>query len=62
MKFIRNIDQYKTNKGGHDNISETTLDEFIQLLKEKQLVNRLIDLLSILREHKEEKKPIKILR
>jgi hypothetical protein len=61
MKFFRNIDQDKTNKGRHENISETTLDEFLQLLKEKQSVGRLIDLLSILREYKEEKIPIKSL-
>jgi hypothetical protein len=35
MKFFRNIDQDKENKGGHANISDTALDEFMQLLKEK---------------------------
>jgi hypothetical protein len=37
------------------------LDEFLQLLKEKQSVGRLIDLLSILREYKEDQRPIKSL-
>jgi hypothetical protein len=39
MKFFRSIDQDKTNKGRHENISETALDEFLQLLKEKQSIN-----------------------
>jgi hypothetical protein len=42
------------NKGGHTNIFDTVLDEFLQLVKEKQLVNRLADLLSIMREYKED--------
>jgi hypothetical protein len=37
MKFFKNIDQDKVNgnKGGHANIPDTALDEFLQLLKEK---------------------------
>jgi hypothetical protein len=35
MKFFRNNDQEKTNKGRHENISKTGLDKFLQLLKEK---------------------------
>jgi hypothetical protein len=61
IKFFRNIVEKKTNKGRHANILETMLDKFLQLLKEKQSFDRLIDLLSILREYKEEKIPIKIL-
>jgi hypothetical protein len=36
MKFFKNIDQDKINKGEHTNIYDMTLDEFLQLLKEKQ--------------------------
>jgi hypothetical protein len=61
MKFFRNIDQDKTNKGGHENISKTTLEKFLQLLKEKQSIGRLIYRLSILRECKEDQRPIKSL-
>jgi hypothetical protein len=32
MKFFKNIEQDK-NKGGHVNILDTVLDEFMQLLK-----------------------------
>jgi hypothetical protein len=35
MKYFGNIDQDKENKGGHTNITNTMLNEFIQLLKEK---------------------------
>jgi hypothetical protein len=64
MKFFKNIDQDKVkgNKGGHANISDTVLDEFMQLLKEKQSVGHLIDLLGILREYKEDQRPVKSLR
>jgi hypothetical protein len=35
MKLFRSIEQDKTNKGSCENISKTTLDEFLQLIKEK---------------------------
>jgi hypothetical protein len=61
MKLFNNINQDKMNKVGHTNIFDTTLDEFLQLLKEKQLGGHLIDLLSILREYKEDQRYVKIL-
>jgi hypothetical protein len=38
MKLFRNVDQDKTNKGKHGNISKTALDGFLKLLKEKHTV------------------------
>jgi hypothetical protein len=38
MKFFKNIDQDKSNgnKGGQSSIPNTTLEEFLELLKEKK--------------------------
>jgi hypothetical protein len=43
-------------------MSNTTIEEFLQLLKEKKSVGCLIDLLNILREYKENQRPVKSVR
>jgi hypothetical protein len=43
-------------------MSNTSIEEFLQLLKEKQSVGCLIDLLNILREYKENQRPVKSVR
>jgi hypothetical protein len=54
--------QTNEKKGGQSSIPDTTLEEFLQLLKEKKLVGHLIELLSILREYKHDRIPIKNIR
>jgi hypothetical protein len=50
--------QHKSTIG----IKDVILDEFLKLLKEKQLVGRLLELLNILKEYKEGQSSYKNLR
>jgi hypothetical protein len=61
MKFFKNIDQDQMNKGERTNIFVMTLDDFLLFLKENKSVDRLIDLLNIIREYKEDHRYVKIM-
>jgi hypothetical protein len=50
FKFFKNSNQDQLNKGRKN---EDIVQEFLQLLKEKYSVGRLLELLNILREYKE---------
>jgi hypothetical protein len=56
LKFFRNATKDQQNPRSRD---EDTIQEFLQLLKEKQSIGRLLDLLNILREYKDGQKPTK---
>jgi hypothetical protein len=56
LKSFKNDNQDQPNKGRQNGY---IIQEFLQLLKEKNLVDRLLDLLNILREYKEGKRPFK---
>jgi hypothetical protein len=43
-------------------MSNTTIEEFLQLLKQNQSVGHLIDLLNILREYEDNQRPVKSVR
>jgi len=56
LKLFRNATKDQQNSISWD---EDAIQEFFQLLKEKQLIGRLLDLLNILREYKDGQKPNK---
>jgi hypothetical protein len=58
LKFFKNTNQ--EHHQGKQN--EDIVQEFLQLLKEKHSVGRLLDLLNILREYKEGQRPSKYVR
>jgi hypothetical protein len=60
LKFFRNSNQDQPNRGRQN---EDMVQEFLQLLKEKNSFGRLLDLLNnILREYKEGQRPSKVVR
>jgi hypothetical protein len=59
LKFFKNFNQDQPNKGRQN---EDIVHEFLQLLKEKNSVGQLMDLLNILREYKEGQRPSKYFR
>jgi hypothetical protein len=61
FNFLKHIDQNKSNEG-QSSISNTTIEKFLQLLKQKQSLGCLINLMNILREYKENQRPVKHVR
>jgi hypothetical protein len=61
LNFFKNIDQDESNEG-RSSMSNTSIEEFLQLLKEKQSIGCLMDLLNILRDYKENQRPTKSVR
>jgi hypothetical protein len=56
LKFFKNSTEDQQNPRSRN---EDTIQEFLQLLKEKHSIGRLLDLLNILREYKDGQKPTK---
>jgi hypothetical protein len=56
LKLFINSNQDQPNRGRQN---EDIVQEFLQLLKEKNSVGRLLDFLNILREYKEGQRPSK---
>jgi len=59
LKFFKNSNQDQPNTGRK---KKDFVQEFLQLLKEKNLVRQLLDFLNKLREYKEGQRPYKYIR
>jgi hypothetical protein len=56
--LFKNINQDNSNEG-RSSMSNTSIEELLQLLKQNQSIGHLINLLNILREYKENQRPRK---